>query len=905
MNRPILHRTRMRASMHRALSLALLLAVVLTIPAQAAPNAAPHPAPQPPAPAQEDTTTWVPWVAAEGTPQEQQILREGDSFTQVPPSDALQQAIDAFKQADPDADFTFFNGHVSNFATRPKATIPDYALPILTNLGLGTTPQQPEFLPDPVEVKKKEQNLDANLSIQFPWAPETTVPTSTVPSPDPVDPPDNDPGANVPSQTEARINPPVILEPRDDSWQQPSDRIVDLYQRAALPVMRAFLAKHIDVFEANLLLPANPAPAQRAGDGATNTLMVAEKHFQTGRFYHMAKYAMFYGDYPVLGSDVNVLYDVNWNVVGITKMLVTTAKIDIDLTVNIDERRALQIALDAAVEMTGQEETLWQVESLVLGVDLMRGHLVYEAHLIVPSAGQYDVTVLVDARTGAILNITNNVDEFVIEDASGQPVATAYILHEHEESAGVRLPESLTFPLTALDTLLHDAAVRAELASLPPVHTAPAQDASPDATPDATDDATATTYTDARVRRWAYTSGDVRQPFQVTSTGVYVRDDNTLMHDFFISVNEQRSNIDLDDFDLCADQSNRTTWPTAAWSGFNSSTWIRPTIRNDRDFALWSPAALSGTFSESHNYFWSRQFFQWLKPALKELGVLPSSASNYPRVLMIVNACIDDIGYASGSGLAVSVQNNLGENLRKIRLADGCRQGTGLCTADLYSAGRGGHYSSCDGLGCNPTPSVIHHEINHYVMAQFFGIGSGLDCSTSNQLKFLHEGTLGSVIPQAFWHNYYGVGYNPSDTDRLFTMDEVRGSVHTNNSNLLTISKRLCVNNTTISSANKGPYNAGRVPGQALWKMYHGITVNGTTFGSTWRPSTDTDFNILVYWAADLVASSQYMDRYEMANRVMEILDKHSNWSSSAKGQYCNIWKVHELDNFIVPSYCN
>lgn len=37
----------------------------------------------------------------------------------------------------------------------------------------------------------------------------------------------------------------------------------------------------------------------------------------------------------------------------------------------------------------------------------------------------------------------------------------------------------------------------------------------------------------------------------------------------------------------------------------------------------------------------------------------------------------------------------------------------------------------------------------------------------------------------------------------------------------------------------------------------------------------------------------------------MEILDKHSNWSSSGKGDYCDIFATHELGNYIDPEYCN
>ena len=90
-----------------------------------------------------------------------------------------------------------------------------------------------------------------------------------------------------------------------------------------------------------------------------------------------------------------------------------------------------------------------------------------------------------------------------------------------------------------------------------------------------------------------------------------------------------------------------------------------------------------------------------------------------------------------------------------------------------------------------------------------------------------------------------------------------------------------------------------------LWKIYHGIKVSGSTQSNMWRTATDTDFLILTYWASDLVASSTYKDRYEMANRVMEILDKYSNWSSSAKATYCTEWGKHGLRTYINDDYCS
>ena len=80
--------------------------------------------------------------------------------------------------------------------------------------------------------------------------------------------------------------------------------------------------------------------------------------------------------------------------------------------------------------------------------------------------------------------------------------------------------------------------------------------------------------------------------------------------------------------------------------------------------------------------------------------------------------------------------------------------------------------------------------------------------------------------------------------------------------------------------------------------------VTGSNTTATWYPSTDTDFNWIVYWAADLQAASTYKDRYEFANRLMEILDKHTNWSADGKRDYCAIFEHHGLRTYIDPDYC-
>jgi hypothetical protein len=44
--------------------------------------------------------------------------------------------------------------------------------------------------------------------------------------------------------------------------------------------------------------------------------------------------------------------------------------------------------------------------------------------------------------------------------------------------------------------------------------------------------------------------------------------------------------------------------------------------------------------------------------------------------------------------------------------------------------------------------------MNHFFLKRYYDVGSDLDCGGANQLKFIHEGTLGTAVPQAFWHGY-------------------------------------------------------------------------------------------------------------------------------------------------------
>jgi len=409
-------------------------------------------------------------------------------------------------------------------------------------------------------------------------------------------------------------------------------------------------------------------------------------------------------------------------------------------------------------------------------------------------------------------------------------------------------------------------------------------------------------YDDAKLRRWAYTDGNVKQAFQVTSLNQYTRGADTLQYDFFFVATDERGGNPV----ISCDQgfSMPSTTRKTAYGSTNSSNFIRHTHRGARDFNGWSPAHSSGSFQESHAYYWGRWFMAWYRPTLDLLGKLPANSANFTKALLIANACIDDIGLASSS-LPVTTQHNEGEGNYKLRLADLCRAGNGSCTSGDYDDSLSNHYVTCEGDGCHPTPSIMQHELVHFVLGSYLGVGSSLDCGSSDQRKFLHEGYMGSVVPQAYWQSYYGIGYNPP-TDRLFTADQTRGRVHATDATKLTVTGLLCSDNTE----GLGPYNAGRVVGQAVWEIYHGKKVTGSTIGSTLRPADDNTFLAIASWAADLVDGSTYKDRYEMANRFMEVIIKYGNFDSNAQKQqvktdWCAIFAHHGLGNYIEPEYCN
>lgn len=719
-------------------------------------------------------------------PNRDMLARETPRTLDVAARPDVLAAAERLKAEDPDASFTFFNGHVDSFATAAKPTVPDYALPTLRALGLPTEPRTVRRLGAPTSASaapRPARDLDRDLDTALPILPELELGerVSTEGYADEIDEPPAGDRPIADARTRPAENPQRMLD-----WDRPDERRLALERRAASSIVAAFLAQHVELFEVG-------------PDALRDTIEPVD--YQASVFFRKAAFEQRYSqDEKILYGRLLVHFDDNWNVIGISRMIATPDKLPVPALAAraVDERSSIRIAAGAFPPCAGREPEVLRAER---AVDPVRRLRVWDVELLTAD-GECHWRTIINAADGRVLNVTDLIDR---------------------------------------------------------------------------------SFTDAKVNRWYFPGGDQFDPRQMVSSGIYTRNDRRLEHDFFYVMNDHRCEGAPEA--SCAATPHASQWCEKAHGTVDGESFVRATRRTNRDFDQYYPAGASETFGETNAYYWARAFSQWLKPSLNALGVLPGSASDYPRVLMITNAC--RTGSVHNASYQVTTEENKGEGTNVIRLAH------------RNPSGSSGHNFACQGGACFDNPSNLQHEMNHFYLRRYYDVGSDLDCAGGNQLKFTHEGMLGTAVPQAHWHYYYGVGYQPPSTDHLYFSNSATGRVHTDSSNNMTVDDYLCVDNTG------DPYRAGRVAGQALWEFYHGKKVSGSTIGNTWYPSTDTDFNILVYWAADLQASSTYKDRYEFANRLMEILDKHSNWSSEGKRDYCEIFEHHSLHWFINSEYCD
>ena len=697
------------------------------------------------------------------------------SLTAQPPSSQLQQAVERYQTADRSARFTWLRGHIDAFSAQPKPMVPAYAREILEQAGLPIGPvEQPgvETSPLPKDAEGEgaiSAEADAGKDVGFPG----------------LDDPEQEPADNAPVEADGHGEPDVW-------YKQSGGNLVK-------PILRQFLTANNDVFELGPQLLANNLP---------NLRLV---HYGVGKHFRRAVFTQTIGNRPVLDGKTIVLFDMNWNIVGISRQLLTQQKLGFEPTPTIPEPQARHLAVQA-LKLTQPEVRILGSQ---LGVDVLRQILAWQVQVLHQQEGS-EFTVTLHGNDGTLLNIS-------------------------DDSAR---------------------------------------------------------YNDAQLKRWDYSDGNMTQANRVITTGVYTHDDNTLVHDFFYLVNDDRNDGGTG---ACTATSPSSDSTPNAYGTTSSSEYIRPTRRSDRNFTLWDPQAPKGSFGESHVYYWARKYMQWQKQALIDLGVLTTgNFNNYTKILIIANACDARSGHYT-CGLNVSTMDNLGENLCKIVLPERCRAGNANCTPADFADSNSGNLYTYEGSGGYHFPGVIHHELNHFVLIDYFNVKNGLDCSISKELRYFQEGGLGRTLPQMYWHNHYGVGYLPDTTDKLFRSNGTSGEVHDERdaSSLNHLSNFACADGTN------DPYSWGSVVSQPMWEIYHGQKVEGATRVNMARPARDLGMIKSMYYAADLASASTFQDRFELANRFMEFWELFSTAVSTTKADWCEVWGHHGMDTWINASYCN
>ena len=739
----------------------------------------------------------LPRQVAHGASQTPPAPSVRDILTSMPVAPALQQAVNRYRQADPSATFTFLRGHVDAFAARPRAMVPDYARPILLKYGLSV-------VPTPL-MEEMTSDLPNNSNR------DPAEPTE--------DPSSEDIGLDGPPDASSG---PGVTRPDPDAKKV--EQLTTWYEQTGAPavkeVLAAFLASHEDVFE----VPAGPLANQ-----LPNLRLV---RYGVGKQGRRAQFDQRVGTTPVLNSKTVVWFDLNWNVIAISRQLLTDQKLTLPPGSSTTQASAVATAANAvAIRFKKTASTLNPVES-DLGIDVIRAIRAWQIQLLDPKT--HDIfRATLDGATNEVLNVSDDTAR----------------------------------------------------------------------------------YKDAKVSRWNYPAGDLTNPTEVTSTDIYTHDDNTLVHDFFYIVNDDRN--DSGSADLCGSTPKDTRTTAAAYGTTTSSDYIRPTRRGDRDFSLWLPGAPKASFGEAHVYFWARKYVQWQKQALVDEGVLTlGNFNNYKKALIIVNACDDGNGFTSWN-YPVSTLDDIGEDLPKVVLPDRCRSGQpafGLgndCSSADYDSSLSGYQYTFEGNGGYHAPGVIDHELNHFLIWEYFQVPNSLDCTISNETQYFQEGGLGRTLPQMFWHHYYNVGYLPEwtagspdfNTDKLFQSTTDGGKPHNpDDSGSLDL---LSPTSFACGTDAGDPYDWGGVVSQPMWEIYHGERVDGSNLVAMPNPAGDTVMIRSMYYAADMASASTFSDRFELANRFMEWWDLFSGAMSSTKTTWCDVWGHHGLDTFINTNYCS
>lgn len=299
---------------------------------------------------------------------------------------------------------------------------------------------------------------------------------------------------------------------------------------------------------------------------------------------------------------------------------------------------------------------------------------------------------------------------------------------------------------------------------------------------------------------------------------------------------------------------------------------IHADVKPSRDFSGQGDTAAT----EGNTYNWARSYMQFQKPALANLGLLASSAANYTKTLVVVNAC-RPIAYFTPSSSFLRTDVSATDSLTRVFFRN--YPSESVSATDFY-------------FDYVPSNAVIAHEMNHFVTSEYLGVSTGKNCSTGNHNSLVHEGALGTLLPHLYANDRYSVGYAPSNTDRLWFSSSDVGRVHKGTSGLLTVSSEPCSGDV---------YHAGRVLGQALWKIAFSRDYDASGTMLNIQGITDVDEMVETAYEAARQAAGGSLSEFAWeftwyAKNVLGIL------TNGEVEEWCELFERHELDGEFTSS---
>lgn len=734
--------------------------------------------------------------------------KKRENFTdlkRLPPTQ-ITSAISLFQeQQDERAYFSLIDGHVSVFATRPSTTVPAYAEPILKAAGLLTTQPYPS----------------ANI-VDF--------------------------VADGNAETEGQVTD--SLDGQEGNSEFDFETQWEKERPIALQVLIAFLRENAVLFE------ITPEQLQQG------LPMLKISDYKVNRFFRELTGYQEYKGIPVHDGKTLIRFDHNWNVVFISRMLITPEKNRIPSDPKISPDEAKILALKRAEELQiGSGITIEGSPTLL--VEPLTQNLLWFVRFIDEAQGLRLGDMQVNALNGEIIHYVPLV--------------------AHQPGDG---NNPGPFPLPPI----------------PPL------------------------YTNATALAWRYLGGSYTAPQQVKyklySIGADFLQDKyfSLFNDEVGQGNQAKClgfgkyrpgayGPDTGDYIAPTHAQDMTfvEQPDALSGTFAEShtfvwaqryfRWIEKSLTDVGALIYVTKNGLDLT-----NYH--------------PIQIVVNSCSD--GTVTIPKA-------GQGSPPSPQTENNLGEkNAVWISLGEQCRTSTLSDTPPTGGAGdigkcfpkhlleRSSHIT-CEGGGCYRAPGTLSHELNHATLMQFFQIYGTNQCGAKEQeLGYIHEGVLGFLIPNMFNHHYNNIGYAATPAENYYFSP---GKPHSSLFNKLTKNSYPC-NDTDIS--NTGPsYLGGHTVGQALWEIYHGkifvekwdsdpqsdsSQILSGELQVTWRVTKTRDFLDILYTALKATAAADKQNRQTFAEQFMIAMKSMSAAPTEALAMYCGAFGHHGY--FIDQALC-